>query len=95
METRLKLSIANKGKSGTYGHLGKKHSKESKLRISNNRKGKLLGSDNHSWKGGITKFTQRIRNSIKYRQWVCDVFERDSGCVMFLKETIGRVRTVG
>ena len=38
----------------------------------------LSGKNNPSWKGGITKLTQKIRNSIEYKEWRTMVFKRDS-----------------
>ncbi len=42
-------------------------------------KGKIcnLGENNPNWKGGISKFNERIRKCFLYRQWRSDVFTRD------------------
>lgn len=31
----------------------------------------------HLWKGGVTIIYQQIRNTLEYRQWRSDVYERD------------------
>jgi len=36
------------------------------------------GEKNWNWKGGVTKLQEQIRKCSKYRQWRCDVFERDN-----------------
>lgn len=36
------------------------------------------GKDHHNWKGGITPFLKRIRNSPKYKIWRIKVFTRDN-----------------
>ena len=33
--------------------------------------------NNHFWKGGKTKISQQIRNSVEYRIWRIEVFKRD------------------
>lgn len=40
-------------------------------------KKKLSGANNHWWKGGITPLVKHIRYSFEYRQWRCDIFQRD------------------
>jgi len=35
------------------------------------------GSNNPSWKGGISSLTNRIRRCFKYRQWLSDIYTRD------------------
>lgn len=39
---------------------------------------KISGEKNYNWKGGTTKLQEKIRKLLKYRQWICDVFERDN-----------------
>ena len=72
-ETKRKIGEWNKGRIV---------SKESRRKSSESQKGisnlKLKGSNNPNWRGGITKLTNQIRNSFKYRQWVSDVFTRDN-----------------
>jgi hypothetical protein len=36
------------------------------------------GEDHHSWKGGISSLSQRIRTSIKYYEWRVACFRRDN-----------------
>jgi len=38
----------------------------------------LSGKNSSNWKGGITSETMKIRNSLEYKKWVRDVFERDN-----------------
>ena len=88
-ETRLKLSLARKGKPS--GMLGKKLSDETKKKLSDIRRGRkcstetrikmsLLnrGSKSHFWRGGITSVNKAIRNGIEFRLWRTAVFERDN-----------------
>jgi len=37
----------------------------------------ISGEKNNFWKGGITSENKRIRESIEYKSWRTDVFERD------------------
>lgn len=76
----------NKGKKGTLKHTpetiellrklstGRKLSKESRLKISESKK----GSKNHSWKGGVTPLRVKIWHSPEYKLWRKSVFERDN-----------------
>lgn len=69
------LSLAHKGKPS--GHLGKKRSEESKLkmRLSHlGRVGELAGN----WRGGITPANKLVRTSIEYMLWRKSVFEIDN-----------------
>ena len=57
---------------------GHKHSKETRKKISDALRGKRTGSDNTSWKGGITPENLKIRGSVEYRLWREAVFARDN-----------------
>ena len=85
-ERVAKFRFANKGM------LGKKHSKETKRKMSEAHKGfrykhseetkrKLSeanrGEKSYRWKGGITPLVRLIRKCFKYRQWRSDIFTRD------------------
>lgn len=77
-------------KKGDIGYwFGKKRSFETidKLRIAHMgreswNKGKkcpqLSGKNNGSWKGGVTKKTNKIRNSLEYINWRVNIFKRDN-----------------
>ena len=81
-ETKLKISLTKIGlpspckgiKRGSWG----KHSLETKLRLSENKK----EEKNPNWRGGITKinYTEReiIKNTFEYKNWRKKVFERDN-----------------
>lgn len=68
--------------------LGAKLSIESKVKISQSRKGKGLHpginfsgqskETHHNWKGGISPKNMLIRNSFQYKEWRKAVFERDN-----------------
>ena len=62
---------------------GRKHTQETKDKISRAFKGRFVGSKSSSWKGGITPITSQIRACFKYRQWRSDIFTRDDfSCVL-------------
>lgn len=70
LEVRKKLSEARKGI--VPYHL---FTKEVQTRIKQNVK---RGKDHPSWKGGITSINNRIRKSIKYKNFVRDIKIRDN-----------------
>lgn len=55
---------------------GKKHSKETRLKLSKSHEGKI-GEQASNWKGGVTPINKAIRNSFEYEEWRTKVFERD------------------
>lgn len=79
-------------KKATFGHLGHKHSEETKQRIALKKIGKKhsiatrlkmslshgIGKNNSHWEGGKTDTNNMIRNSIEYRLWRESVFLRDN-----------------
>jgi len=87
-ETRLKVSLAGKGKKrsletrrkmslaqmGNKKNLGKKMSLETRKKIGVAQ----LGEKNHAWRGGITSLKEIIRGSFEYKLWRKAVFERDN-----------------
>lgn len=56
------------------GMLGKKHTKETKIKMSLKRKGKLNGN----WKGGLTAIKRGLKRTPEYYQWRKAVLERDN-----------------
>lgn len=64
-DNRMRAGLAN---------LGRKHSFESREKISMGQRGER----SYSWKGGVSKISRIIRRSFKYRQWRSDVFTRDN-----------------
>lgn len=75
-------------KKGCNNWKGKKHTMESRNKMSNSHKGKIgiwknkprenIRNEKHwNWKGGTTDLRRRIMVSYKYRQWRSDVFTRD------------------
>ena len=88
-ETKLKMSISNKGKKRsketkeklskahiglTSGMLGKHHSDKTRKRLSITHRGRL----SYKWQGGITKINKRIHHSIEWKLWRESVFKRDN-----------------
>lgn len=57
--------------------LGHPVSDETKLKMLNNRKKIIRGSEHYNWKGGITPINRVIRNSVEYKLWREAVFKRD------------------
>lgn len=71
----------NRAKSISKARKGWKYSEETKKKISKNKKGKpllhFIGNKNPNWNGGITPLNHKIRNSLEYKLWRRNVFERD------------------
>lgn len=76
-------------KKNRKGMSGKKHSKETKRKLSLAKKGKglsnkgvkkphMCGKNNSNWRGGTVKLSKLIRNSDKYAQWRSDIYTRDN-----------------
>ena len=74
---RMESMKKNQSRKPSYGHTGKKHTKEVKQIISEKIKGMFTKEKHWNWKGGISKIQARVRNMFRYRQWKSDVFERD------------------
>jgi hypothetical protein len=76
---------------------GKKHSAETKFKISQKHQGKVVteefrrkmslivrkGKDSNFWKGGVTNNNKKVRNSLNYKLWRKAVFERDDYTCQF------------
>lgn len=94
-----KLSESHKGDKAYWKN--KKHSDDTKLKISISKKGKKLsletrkkmsesrkGAGNNSWKGGITPARLLLRRTLEYKLWREAVFKRDNyTCVWCLKRS--------
>jgi hypothetical protein len=65
LETKAKLSQANKGKVVSL---------ETRLKMSASQK----GEKNRQWKGGMYRISEQVRDCFEYRQWRSDVFLRDN-----------------
>ena len=78
---RLDISIRQKGnipreaiEAAARVHRGKPLPIEVRNKIS-----KAMGGKNHyNWKGGITSENQKIRRSLRYKEWRGSVFKRDN-----------------
>jgi hypothetical protein len=78
-ESRNKMSIAKTGKYTKEKNpfYGRTHSDEAKKMLSENKKGKMTGSNHPNWKGGITSINRLLRTSYKYNEWRKAIYERD------------------
>ena len=87
IQKMIKSRMETDNYKGTATFKGKKHSEESKKRISESRTGipawnkgiesLRKGKKSNLWKGGITPSNHVIRTSMKYKQWRRNIFERD------------------
>jgi hypothetical protein len=69
-ETRLKASLAQRGRVFTPEH-------RAKLSATRKNSGMYKGEKNPNWQGGISKLTHLIRTSFEYNKWRFEVFKRD------------------
>ena len=69
-ETKKKIGLAN-----SISLKGKKHSEATRARM---KKSARRGELNNKWKGGITSINEKIRKSLRYKEWRISVFERDN-----------------
>lgn len=58
-------------------HLGMRHTKDSRQKMSKSAIGKHKGEKSNWWKGGISDESKRVRVSIEYSLWRESVFARD------------------
>lgn len=80
-EARKKYVVWNKGKKLSPEHrekarvamLGKKHSLETRIKMSNARR----GSKNHNYVDGMSKYSGKHYADIRYKMWREFVFKRD------------------
>jgi hypothetical protein len=64
---------------GNKYRLGKKHTLESRAKMSKSMKGKNAGEKSHLWKGGIAKLKKyKHYKNFDYVQWRNAVFQRDN-----------------
>lgn len=57
---------------------GKTFSEESKKKISESKKGQMIGKDNPRWKNGISELRSLVRHLPEYREWRMKIFIRDN-----------------
>jgi hypothetical protein len=69
------LSLSHKGQ--VCWATGKTLSETHRKNISKGRCGKMVGLNNHMWKGGKTSLSKNLRRRIEFKQWREAVFERD------------------
>ncbi|MHA1737884.1 MAG: NUMOD3 domain-containing DNA-binding protein [Candidatus Heimdallarchaeota archaeon] len=93
-------------KGQTPWNKGKKHSEETRKKISQRAKGRIISQEHrkkisetfknkpsihHNWKGGITPINKVIRRSREYKLWRIAVFERDNFTCIWCGQKGGRL----
>lgn len=79
LDVRQKMSESQKGKCGVLNSFyGKTHSKETKDRISQSRKGLAVGEANGNYIHGMTKEYRKYTQSMEHKEWRKSLFERDN-----------------
>ena len=87
MNKRSKGQLGNKNGIGNKSFTGKKHTEETKKKMSEalkrvwtrkDFKEKHSGENNACWKGGISDINNVIRNSKEYKLWRSAVYQRDN-----------------
>lgn len=71
--------------------VGRKHTLESRLKMSKSREGRFRGEKSPSWQGGLTRTNKRIRHSFEYKLWRKSVLERDNFTCVFCKVRGGKL----
>lgn len=61
--------------------IGRKHSFETRKKISLARIGKYTGKNNPNWQGGKKHSNQNKRLSLEYKKWRNDIKQRDGKCL--------------
>jgi hypothetical protein len=59
-------------------NLGRKHTKETRIKMRDSQLRRVSEGRHNSYKGGITKINQKIRTSLEYKLWRESVFIRDN-----------------
>ena len=72
--SKKQREAARKANLGNSNFAGKKHSPETRKKMSESKK----GAKNHFWAGGVSTLNHRIRQSSEYREWRTSIFERDN-----------------
>ena len=67
--------------------IGRKHSKETRIKMSN----RMKREKNPNWKGGITPSMEEIRDCVEYKLWRESVFERDNFTCIWCGQRGGRL----
>jgi len=88
-ETRIKLSIAKKGKKPN--NFGSKNSEETRKKRSESLKKAHREGRHPIWKGGITPINESIRKSIEYKLWRETIFKRDNYTCVWCGERGGKL----
>lgn len=81
-ETRMKMSIASKGKPKSpevvARKFGRRNTAETRKKMSESAKRRVAEGRHHNYKGGVAGENERIRHSVEYRLWREAVFKRDN-----------------
>ena len=75
-EHKRKIGEGNKGKIGFWKN--KKFFKETRKKMSESHKLRVLEGRHNNYKGGITLLNEQIRKCFQSRQWRSDVFTKDN-----------------
>ena len=104
LEVLQKMSGGNVGKRYALGY---KHTEDAKERIGEASRGNTfrLGKsswnkglkgykrqeEHYNWRGGITNVRKRVRESVEYKEWRKDIFERDDYTCQMCSERGGQL----
>src|SRR3990167_1372734 len=95
-ETKRKISIKHKGKKLSKEHIEKMkkiirksgwhHTQDTRTRISNAHKERVIKGLHNTYKGGVTSINKIIRRSLEFKLWREAVFKRDNWTCIFCKK---------